>query len=309
LEGLGYGCRNHGFTLAINVHLWCVQETLRHFAVPELQARYLPHLSDGTWVGAYALTEPEAGSDAFSMQTRAEADGDCFVLNGAKCTIGLAPEADVILLFARTDPHAGNWGISAFLLDRGTAGLEFTGPGETMGLRGAPLGDLVLRDCRVPASQLVGGLNGGLPIVVSSLEMERAFVLSSHVGAMAAQLDRCVAYSKERRQFDRPISDFQAVSHRLADMRLRLEQARGLLYHVARLKQEGAEIGMEAALTNLCISEGFLANSEAAMRVHGSKGYLSKFGVEQDFRDAAGAVIYSGTSDIQRNLIARYLGL
>lgn len=309
LDGLGYGCRNHGLTLAVNVQIWCVLETIARFAAPELQARYLPQLADGTWVGAYALTEPNAGSDAFSMATRAEQQGDEYVLNGEKCYIGLAPDADVILLFALTHPDAGKWGISAFLVDADTPGLERSEPRDTMGLHGSSLGDLCLRDCRVKADQIVGGLDGGLPIVVSSLEMERGFVLSSHVGAMAAQLERCVDYAKSRKQFGHPIGDFQAVSHRLADMRLRLEQARGMLYHAARLKDGGADIGMAAALTNLCVSENFLVSSEAAVRLHGAKGYLSEFNVEQDLRDAVGGVIYSGTSDIQRNIIARYLGL
>jgi alkylation response protein AidB-like acyl-CoA dehydrogenase len=178
-----------------------------------------------------------------------------------------------------------------------------------MGLRTSPLGDIRLENCFVPEENLLGTQGSGVSIFNHSMDWERSFIFTSHVGSMARQLDQCVKYARQREQFGKPISEFQSVSNRLANMKLRLETARLLLYKLAWMKQRGDHAALEAAMAKLHLGEAFAANSVDAMRIHGARGYLSEYEVERDLRDAFGGVIYSGTSDIQRNIIARLLGL
>lgn len=178
-----------------------------------------------------------------------------------------------------------------------------------MGLHTGPLGDIELNDCFVPEENRLGPEGCGISIFNHSMDWERSFIFTSHVGAMARQLEECVDYARQRKQFDKPIGDFQSVSNRIANMKLRLETARLLLYRSAWMVQRGHHAALEAAMTKLHVSEAFAANSIDAIRIHGARGYLSEYEVERDLRDALGGVIYSGTSDIQRNIIGRVLGL
>lgn len=309
LEGLGYGCRDNGLTLAVNGQMWAVQEPILRFGSREQKGDYIPRLISGELLGAHAMTEPESGSDTFALSTTATRRTDGYVLNGLKTMIGLAPLSDVALVFAKTAPERGKWGISAFIVETQWAGVTRIGPTSKMGLRTSPLGELRFDDCLVPGSALLGPEGAGASIFIDSMEWERSFIFTSHVGSMARQLDEAVEYATARRQFDRPIGQFQSVSNRIADMKLRLEMARLLLYRCAWLKANDESAQLESALTNLFVSEAFVANSLDAIRIHGGRGYLSDFEVERDLRDAVGGVIYSGTSDIQRELIARLLGL
>ncbi|MEM7352168.1 MAG: acyl-CoA dehydrogenase family protein [Acidobacteriota bacterium] len=309
LEGIGYGCRDNALTLGLNGQLWSVQEPLLQFGSEEQKQRYLPRLCSGELLAAHGMTEPGSGSDAFSLETRAEKVEGGYRLNGHKTYIGLAPVADLALVFASTDPSVGQWGISAFLVERGFPGYTASSAKAKMGLRTNPLGDIVLEDCFVPEVNRLGPEGIGVSVFTHSMDWERSFVFASHVGAMARQLDDCIAYARQRRQFDQPIGKYQSVSNRIAEMKLRLETSRLLLYKLAWMKERGEPAALEAAMAKLQISEAFAANSLDAMRIHGAKGYLAEFEVERDVRDALGGVIYSGTSDIQRNIIARVLGL
>ena len=257
----------------------------------------------------HALTEVESGSDAFNLSMRAEKDGDDYVLNGVKRYISLGPLADTILVFATVDPAKGRWGVTAFLVEAARAGVERGPMQHKMGLRTVPFGDITFENCVVPASNRLGPEGAGVSISNHSLEIERCCILASQLGAMERQLEGAVEYARERRQFGQPIGKFQAVSHRAADMKLRLETARLLLYKVAWLKTRNQPAMMEAALLKLHLSEAFVASGLDAIRIHGGAGYLSEGGVERDLRDAIGGVIYAGTSDIQRNIVARLLGL
>jgi len=309
MEGLGEGCPDNGLPFALNAQLWTVQRPLVRFGSAEQKRRFLPGMCGGTLIGAHALTEPETGSDAFNMSMRAERSGDTYVLNGTKCLVSLAPLADVVLVFASTAPSRGKWGISAFVVEGTTPGLRAAPMQHKMGLRTVPIGALHFEDCAVPASARLGPEGAGVSIANHSLEVERCCILASQLGAMERQLQRTVAYARSRQQFGQAIGKFQSVSNRVADMKLRLETARLLLYKVAWMVERGQPAMLEAALLKLYLSEAFVESGLDAIRIHGGIGYLSESGVERDLRDAVGGVLYAGTSDIQRNIIARLLGL
>lgn len=309
LEGLGYGCRDNGLTLAVNGQMWAVQEPILRYGSEEQKKSYLPRLISGELLGAHAMTEPESGSDTFALATTASRVTDGYVLSGVKSMIGFAPVSDLAMVFAKTDPDRGRWGVSAFIVETDWPGITKTGETSKMGLRTSPLGELRFDDCHIPASARLGPEGAGASIFIESMEWERGFIFTSHLGSMARQLDEAIEYATTRRQFDRPIGQFQSVSNRLADMKLRLEMARLLLYQCAWLKANDEKAQIESAMTNLFVSEAFVANSLDAIRIHGGRGYLTEFEVERDLRDAMGGVIYSGTSDIQRQMIARQLGL
>lgn len=310
MEALGYGCPNNALAFALNAQMWTVQVPIRDFGTEEQKQRYLPPMAAGKLIGAHALTEPDAGSDLMSMQLRAEpqADGG-YLLNGEKCYITLGPIADVVLVFAKTKPKLGAWGISAFLVDKGTDGFIQSEKHDKMGMRSVPIGSLSFRDCYLPASALLGRDGMGYAITNHSLEYDRCSILASQLGAMERQLEESVAFARERKQFGKPIGSFQSVSNRLVDMKVRLETARLLLYKVAWLKQQGKSAVMEAAMLKLHLSESFVASSLDAIRTRGADAYLGGGGVDRDLRDAVGGLLYAGTSDIQRNIIAKFLGL
>ena len=307
LEALGYGCPDNGLTLGLNGQIWAVQAPLLEFGGEEQKQRYLPGLCDGRLIAAHGMTERESGSDAGNLKTTAERRDGGFILNGAKTFIGLAPVCDMALIFASTDPSRGSWGVSAFLVDADSPGFTLSPPQQKMGLRTAPMGEITLKDCWVPASAQLGRDGAGAAIFQHAMEWERSFIFASHVGSMHRQLDDCVKYAGERVVFGAPIDSFQSVSNRLADMRLRLETTQLLLYKTAWLKSQGKPCALEAALAKLHISEAFVESSMDAIRIHGGRGYLTETGVERDLRDAIGGVIYSGTSDIQRQVIAKLL--
>ncbi len=309
MEGLGYGCRDNGLVFALNAQMWSVQHPILKFGTAEQKQKYLPALCRGELIAAHGMTEPDSGSDAFSLRTRAEKRDGTYVLNGSKTFVTSAPIADLAVVFATTDPKIKRWGISAFLVERGTPGFTVSRSMDKMGLRTAPVGELILQDCVIPEANRLGPEGAGVSVFNSSMEWERSCILASHVGAMERQLEESVRYARERRQFDQPIGKFQSVANRLADMKVRLETARLILYKVAWLKSQGKPADMEAAIAKLYLSECFVSSSLDAIRVHGGYGYMTESEVERDLRDAIGGTIYSGTSDIQRVIIAGWLGL
>jgi alkylation response protein AidB-like acyl-CoA dehydrogenase len=309
MDALGYGCRDNGLTFGLNAQMWTVQPVLLQFGSEAQKRRTLPGLCRGERIACYALTEPEAGSDAYSLRTTAEKCDGGYRLNGEKILITFAPLADFALVYASTNPAAGRWGLSLFIVERGTPGCE-AGPVEAkLGLRTVPIGRLRFTDCFIPEENRVGPEGAGANIFNTSQEWERSCILASEAGAMERQLEACLHYARQRVQFGQPIGKFQSVSNRIAEMKLRLETARLLMYRAAWLKQNGKASMLDAALANLQMSESFLQNSQDAIRIFGGRGYLTDTEVERDLRDAMGGPIYGGTSDIQRNIIARLLGL
>lgn len=309
MEGFGYGCRDNGLAFGLNTSLWAVQHPILEFGTEAQKQRFLPGLCDGSVIGAHALTEPTSGSDAYSLQMRAERCEGGYRLSGTKRLITFGPIADLVLVFATLDPALGNWGITAFLVDASSEGYTASPVQGKMGLRTVPIGELVFEDCFVPEENRLGPEGAGVSLSNHGLEIERCSVLASQLGAMERQLDEAVVQAKTRQQFGQPIGKFQSVSNRIVDMKLRLETARLLLYKVAWLKMHKKPAMVEAALLKLHLSEAFVSSSLDAIRIHGGNGYLTDFGVERDLRDAIGGTLYAGTSDIQRTLAARLLGL
>ena len=309
MEGLGYGCRDNGLIFAMNAQMWSVQHPILTFGTEVQKQKYLPGMCSGELIGAHGMSEPESGSDAYSLRTKAERVGDGYVLNGTKMFVTNAPIADLALVFATVNPAKGIGGVTAFLVEKGTPGFRVSRQIEKMGLRTSPMGELILEDCALPVESRLGSEGAGSSIFNSSMEWERSCILGSHVGAMERQLEDAIRYTRERSQFGQRIGKFQSVANRIADMKVRLETARLLLYKVAWLKQMGKPAIMEAALAKLYLSECFVQSSLDAVRTYGGYGYMTELEVERDLRDAIGGTLYSGTSDIQRMIIARWLGL
>jgi hypothetical protein len=309
MEGLGYGCTDLGLLFAINAQMWSVQHPIETFGTQEQKERYLPGLCRGEVIGAHGMTEPDAGSDTASLRARAKKVDGGYVLSGVKTFSTNAPICHMAVIFATLDPERGRSGISAFLVDREAQGFSVSNDISKMGLRTSPMSEIVLRDCFVPDSARLGPEGAGLTVFNSSMEWERSCILAGNVGAMERQLEGCIRYARERRQFGQPIGRFQSVSNRIADMKMRLETSRLLLYKVAWMKAKGQTAVLEAALAKLYLSECFVQSSLDAIRIHGGYGYTTEFQVERDLRDSIGGTLYSGTSDIQRVIVSRLLGL
>ncbi len=309
MESLGYGCRDNGLLLALGVQMWTVHIPIVTFGTVAQKEKFLPKMASGALIACHALSEPEAGSDVFSMKTTARKVEGGYLLNGSKCFITLGPIADVALVFASTNPKVKKWGISAFLVALDSPGVSRSTNKEKMGLRSVPIGDLHFKDCFVPEAQLLGKEGAGWSITNHSLEHDRCSILATQLGAMARQLDSSIAYVKTRKQYGKPIGEFQSVSNRIADMKLRIETSRLLLYQTAWLKGQDKPAMLEAALLKLQLTESYISSSLDHVRNHGGMGYLVENEVERDLRDAVGSAIYAGTSDIQRNIISKLLGL
>lgn len=309
MEGLGYGCKDNGLPFALNAQMWTVQLPIANFGTQDQKEKFLSPLINGNAIACHALTEPEAGSDVFSMKTTAVKTEGGYVLNGKKQYITLGPEADIALVFAVTNPKVGKWGLSAFIVEKGTEGFTQSISKQKMGMRTVPFGDLIFEQCFISDENRLGKEGAGWSITNHSLELDRCFVFASQLGAMERQLEESIEYVKKRQQFGKPIGAFQSVSNRIAEMKLRLETSRLLLYKVAWLKNEGESALLESSLLKLHLSESFVASSLDAIRNHGGYGYVSENGIERDLRDAIGGIIYAGTSDIQKNIISKILGL
>lgn len=309
MEGLGYGCTDNGLIFAANASLWTITLPILEYGSEEQKRAFLPGLCGGSILGANAASEPGSGSDIFSMTTRAERREGGWVLNGRKVWITGAPEADLFLVFATTDPARGVLGITAFLIPKGTPGLHVVREIPKMGLRTAPMGELVLEDCRISEGNLLGKEGRGSRIFQFALEWERGGILASTLGTMRRQIEKCLEYARKRKQFGQPIGKFQSVSNRVVDMKLRLETSRLMVHRFAWMKSEGLDAGAEAAMAKLHVSESFLQNSLDTIRIFGASGYVVETGLERDLRDSVGGVLFSGTNDIQRNIIAASLKL
>ena len=309
MEALGYACRDSGLLFAINSHIWTCESPILKFGSEYQKDTYLPSLCSGSLKGGHAMTEADSGSDAFSMKCRAEKKGDRYIINGTKMFITNAPIADLLLVFAVTDPKKGFAGVSAFIVEKGFPGFSVGKPLELMGLKTSPIGEVVLQDCEVPEENLLGKEGAGGAIFNSEMEWERSCLFATHVGAMTKDLEDCIRHVNERQQFGKPIGKNQAVSHKIADMHVRLELSRLALYKVAWLKSQGKRAPVESAIAKLFVSESYVQNCMEALQIHGAYGYSTEMDFEKNLRDAIAGKIYSGTSEIQKNIIASLLGL
>ena len=309
MEALGYGYRDNGLLFSLNAQMWACQTPIARSGTDEQKRRYLPGLCDGSLIAAHGMSEPNSGSDAFALTTTAERIGEDYVLNGSKIFVTNAPVADLFVVFATTDRSLGFAGLCAFLIERDTPGLEVGSPIDKMGLRTSPMAELFLDGCTVPATHVLGKPGAGMAMFNSAMEWERSCILATTVGTMQRQLERTIEYARERKQFGQPIGKFQSVANRIVDMQLRLETARLLLYRLGWLMQERRATGLDSALVKLYLSECFVQSGLDAVQTFGGYGYMTEYELERELRDAVGSRIYSGTSDIQRNIAARYLGL
>lgn len=309
MEGLGYACPDNGLIFALNAQILSIQMPILKFGSPQLKARYLGGLCSGKLIGGHAMTEPQAGSDAFSLSTTADPEGDFYYLNGSKTFVSNAPVADIFVVFTTTNKKLGFMGITTFVVERDTPGLTVTKEIDKMGLKTAPMGEVFFQDCKVPAENMLGNRGGGAALFNDSMEWERGFILAGYVGTMQRQLEKCIQYSKERKLRGKSIGQHQSIANKIVDMKMRLEIARNLLYKVAWSRQKHGSAGEHASIAKLYISEAWTSSCLDAIQIFGGYGYSTEYEIERELRDAIGSKIYSGTSEIQRNIIAAELGL
>jgi len=310
LEALGYGCRDGGLVFSLCAHLLaCVVPTLAHGSA-EQKRRYLPGLCDGTLIGMHAITEPGSGSDTFAMRTKAEKQGNRWKINGTKTFVSNGPLGDLAIVFALTDAGKGfHGGVTAFLVPAGSPGFSVGKKFEKMGLRTSHVGELVFQDLDVADDAVLGTVGGGSAVFATAMDWERSLLVASHVGVIERLMETSIAYARTRSQFGQPIGKFQAVAHKIADMKTQLEAARLLTYRSAWRLDHTRNASLDASITKLFVSETLLKVALDTVQVHGGYGFMAEYDVERTLRDAVGGTIYSGTSEMQRNIIARWLGL
>jgi alkylation response protein AidB-like acyl-CoA dehydrogenase len=309
MEGLGYGTQDQGLLFSINAHLWTNSLPILIYGTEEQKQKYLPGLSNGALIGANGASEPEAGSDIFAMRTKAERQGDCYVLNGTKTFVTNAPVANLFVVYATVDIRLGPMGITAFLVERDTAGLVVSRKLEKMGLRTSPMAEIIFDNCIIASSQRLGREGRGVAVFESSMEWERGCILANYLGLMKRQIEKCIEHVRSRKQFGQPIGKFQSVANRIVDMKVRLDTCRPLVYRIGKLKEQNKPAALESAIAKLCVSESLIKSCQDALQVHGGYGYMVEQGIERDLRDAMASTLYSGTSEIQRNIIAKCLGI
>ena len=299
-------CASTAVTMAVTN---MVGEIICRFGTEAQRAKHVPKLTSGEYpAGSFALSEPGAGSDAGAMQTTATVTADGFVLNGSKAWVTSGAHAGVLVVWARTasrETHAGSKGISCFLVEKNSQGVKAGAAERKMGLRGSNTVPISFDDCRLPKDALLGQLHHGFAIAMTALDGGRIGISAQAIGIASAALDEAVAYARDRRQFDRPIGDFQAIQWLLADSKMELDASRLLCLRAASRKHEGKPFTREAAMAKVFASEAANRICDRALQVHGGYGYVKDFAVERHVRDVRVTRIYEGTSEIQRTVIAR----
>jgi alkylation response protein AidB-like acyl-CoA dehydrogenase len=309
LEALAYGGRDAGLNLSLGAHLTIGCMPIALHGTDAQKQRWLARLASGQTVGAFAITEPEAGSDTAGMRTSARREGDTWVLNGTKTFITNGALADVVTVVARTDPEAPpGQAFSAFLVERDTPGFAVSRDIHKMGNRSSPTAELSFSDVAVPEDAMLGDEGTALwKVGFECFDWERTCMIASALGGMARDLDESVAYAKQREAFGRPIARFGAIQEKVADMRIRLEAARLLQRKAAWLKDNGLDHQLEASIAKAFVGEAAVDSAMDAIQLHGGWGYTSEFHVERSLRDAKLATIGGGTTEIQKMVIARSL--
>lgn len=307
-EALGEAGVDGGLCLAYGAHTFLCADTILSHGTPAQQERYIPRLASGEWIGCMGLTEPGAGSDVASMSTRAEKQGDRYRLNGNKMFITNGPVADVAVVYAKTGKDLHHGGISAFIVEKGTPGFSVGKNIQKMGVRTSHTSELIFEDCEIPEQNLIGQEGGGFLMALQTVEWDRSALLAPFVGGISYVLQKAVQYARERYQFGRPISEFQAIKHKLADIKIFVEAARTLCYRIAWCKDQGRPLNhLEAAVAKLFVGDWSLGPANDAMIIFGGYGYCHEYEVERTFRDSRLAPIGGGTSDIQKKIISKLM--
>lgn len=305
MEEISRGCASTGVIMDVNNSLVC--EPIKMYGNEEQKKKFLTPLAQGEVLGAYCLTEPEAGSDAANAKTRAVADGDDYILNGTKIFVTNGGFAEIFIVFASTDPEKRARGMSAFIVEADRPGLRRGTREKTLGIRGSTTYEIVLEDARVPKANLLGEPGRGFKIAMEALDSGRIGIAAQAVGIARAALERSVEHAKTRVQFGKPISEFQAIQWPLADMATQIEAARALTMRAAWLRVSGGDYVMASAQAKLYAGRVAVEVSDAAIQIHGGYGYTQEYHVERHYRDAKITELYEGTSEIQRLIIARRL--
>ena len=302
VEELSRVCASTGVTLS--AHLSLCANPIYMFGTEEQKQQFLVPLAEGSKMGAFGLTEPNAGSDAGGTKTNAVLDGDEWVVNGSKIFITNGKEAETYIVFARTDKNAKkHHGISAFIIEKGTPGFSFGKKEEKMGIKASLTYELVFENCRIPKANLLGEEGKGFKVAMKTLDGGRIGIASQALGIAQGALDASVAYAKERKQFDQPIANFQGINFQLADMATQVAAARFLVYNAAFRASNGLSYSQESAMAKLFASETAMKVTTQAVQIHGGYGYTREYPVERMMRDAKITEIYEGTSEIQRLVI------
>ena len=310
LEGIGYGAKDRGLIFSINAHIWACETVLCQFGNEAQKQKYLPKMANGQLIAANGMTEPNTGSDAYAMESKAVLDKGTYVINGRKTFVTNGPVADIFLVYARTNPNTkGFMGISCFLIEKGTPGLVFSQPLEKMGLRTSPMCELALEECRVPCENLIGKEGSGAILFQNSMEWEKNMIFVSALGAMERQIEKCLEHAHVRISQGKPLSKQPVIAHRITEMKMRLETSRLLTYKAAWLKSQKKMNGLESALAKWHTSEAYVQNCRDAVQIFGGYGYMVEYDLEREFRDAIAGTIYSGTTEIQKNLVAGLMGM
>jgi butyryl-CoA dehydrogenase len=305
MEEVSRACASTGVIMSVNNSLVC--DPIARFGTPEQKRRFLAPLASGKQLGCFALSEPEAGSDAAAQRTTAVRDGDHFVLSGTKNWITNGPVADTCVLFAMNDREKGHKGITAFIVPMDTAGVRCGPPDDKLGIRGSQSCQIFLDDARLPADQVLGEVGQGFKVAMSTLDGGRIGIASQALGIARAALDDALDYSRQRKTFGKPICEHQAIQFKLADMATEIDAARLLTWRAAALKDGGQPYGKAAAMAKLYASDVANRAAREAIQIFGGNGYVTEFPVERHFRDAKITEIYEGTSEIQRLVIANHL--
>lgn len=304
-EQVGRTC--NGFTTLIGAHTGIGSVGIVEMGTPDQKKKYLPDMASGDRIGAFALTEPDAGSDASSLKTTAVRKGDKYILNGTKIFITNAPEADIFTVMAMTDKSKGAKGITSFIVERGFQGFSIGTVEKKMGLHGSHTAELIMEDCEVPVENVLGSEGQGYTNALKILANGRAGLAARNLGSMQKLLELCVRYSQERIQFGKPIGSFQAIQHMMADMAVDIEATRSMTYRVAWMVDQKMMVIKEAAILKYMGSEAYCRVADRAVQIYGGAGYVKDFPIERYYRDARIARIYEGTSEIQKNIVAAQL--
>lgn len=301
-EALGYACKNNGLIFAINNHIWVSTQMIYLYGTKELKDKYVADMVQGKKIGAIAITEVEAGTDAMSMRTYAKEDEDTYILNGSKMFISNAPIADVFIVFAVTKSEPVQK-ITAFVVEKSFEGVSVGKDIEKMGLGACPTAELILNNCRVPKKNILGSFNSGSRILFAGLEWERIFEFVPNIGTMQRIMEQCIKHVNTRKQFGRAIGTNQSLSNKIAEMAIAIEMSRNMLYKITWQKDQKKSSFMESSIFKYYVSSAYVKTCRDAIQIFGGYGYTKEYGLERELRDAIGSTIYSGTNEMQLNTI------
>jgi alkylation response protein AidB-like acyl-CoA dehydrogenase len=302
IEALGYSCKNNGLVFVINNHIWVALNLINLYGSGELKEKYLADMVSGERIGAISLTEADAGSDAMNMSSSVSEEKDYFVLNGSKMFISNGPIADLFIVFAVTSTKPFKQ-ITAFVVEKKFPGVVIGKNIEKMGLNACPTSEITFNNVKIPKENILGRKNMGSSLMTNALEWERCYEFAPHVGAMQRIMETSLKYADDRIQFGQPISQFQAVSHKISEMKIAIELSKLMLYKIAWLKDQGKSAFLEVSIFKTFVSEQYIKTCKNALQIHGAYGYTKEYGIERELRDAIACDIYSGTAEMQKNTI------